>query len=256
MRHSIACLLTLSSYWMFAQKNIMGSVNSERGYSLPGAQIYIPAKDELRTADQFGNFTINVEVGQKIRIIHPGYERLEYTIKNGDEHSPLNLQLIKLPQVIEEVKIAFQPTGDLKKDNQYFEKNTKVKKLKSEMASYMVKKSAASVYAPQPGEFVQPVGPGFSVGAVRDQWTDVDLMDFLRKELGEDYFVKDLQLKNEEIMPFVFFILKNFEKRKILKYGTCTTADLFRFQTKCSQLLPIYKNNEPLPANLKVKSKR
>ncbi|MBS1550413.1 MAG: carboxypeptidase-like regulatory domain-containing protein [Bacteroidetes bacterium] len=256
MKSHLACLLSMASLWVFSQKNIMGSVVSESGFSIPHAEIYIPQLDQLQHTDAYGNFILSLYSGQKIRVSYPGYERLEYTIKNGDEEKPILLTLIKIATPIEEIKLTFQPSGDLKKDQSFFNKSTRLKKLDNEMRGYMAKKSNLAILQPQPGEFVQPVGPGFSMGKVDDRWTDVDLLEYLMKNIPEDFFLSEMKLKKQEIMPFIFFVFKIYNRKEIIHYGYCSPQDITRFQIASYTMLPYYKKNIPLDKNMIKKIKK
>ena len=62
--------------------------------------------------------------------------------------------------------------------------------MKSETAKYIRSQSAPEVLASKPGEFVQPVGPGFSVGGPDNQWDDVDVWEVQlpKTKLKQDNF--------------------------------------------------------------------
>ena len=251
MKQIFTGFLFFTSGWVFSQKTFIGTIYSENGYALPYSQIYFPVKDEVVTADQYGSFTIQAEVGQKIKIISPGYQILLYTLAKDDEAQTIKIQLEKLPQDIEAVKIVYQPTGDLSKDIRHYNPPVKVQKMKSEISEYIAKRPYDKNMMPQPGEFVQPIGPGFSVGKVDDQWTDVDLFEFLQKNIEKSFFTTDLRISNPEIMPFIYFVFKDFDRKKILHYGVCDFSDIVRFQTKAFQLLPYYKSGLPFSKKMK-----
>lgn len=105
-------------------------------------------------------------------------------------------------------------------------------KFDDDMDKYLKAKSAPQTMAPQSGDFVQPVGPGFSVGKINDQWDDIDLNEDLHSFFTDDFFVNELKLKIPEIPQFIFYILKNFERQDIIKYGRCTNADYSKFRKK------------------------
>ena len=251
MKDLFTGFLLVTSGWMFSQNTMIGTVSSENGFALPYSQIYLPLTDTLVTADQYGNFTIQAEVGQKMKIIHPGYQIVLYTLQKIDEEQAIKIQLEKIPQDIEAVKIVYQPTGDLSKDIKHYNPPVKVQKMKLEIAQYIAKSPYLKNMMPQPREFVQPVGPGFKVGKVDNQWTDVDLYEFLQKNIEKSFFTNDLGISSPEIMPLIYFVFKDFERKNILHFGVCDFADIVRFQTKALQLLPYYKSGLPFSKKMK-----
>ncbi len=143
------------------------------------------------------------------------------------------------------MKIIRQPTGNLESDVRNYGDTKPVAKLKAETATYIKAKSTREVLAPKAGEFVQPVGPGISVGGVKSQWDDIDFMKFITKELGEEFFVSDLKLNVTEIQPFIFYIFRNFDRKSALFTGNPTSADLSRFITESYKKLDSYRKNLP-----------
>ena len=232
----------------------MGTLVNEDGVGLRGVTVYNVRTDEQSASDLLGNFIIAANNFDEVRFIKPGYERVSKKIVVADFTQPLSITLVRVTQDIDEVEIGFKPTGKLETDVKHVGGSKEVKQLKSDMADYLASPSSPEVLAPKPGEFVQPKGPGFSVGKVDSQWDDVDFMKFIIENLGEDFFVQELKLSTSEIQPFIFYIFRNFDRQKILFYGFCPPSDLARFMREATLKVDWYRKN--LPNNPPPKKKK
>ena len=236
------------------KKYVMGNVKNEMHYNVSGTYIFNPRTEDLVTTDISGNFIISAISTDELRIVKNGYERISLKISETDFTKPLEIVIVKLPFDIPEVELSFHPTGDLKKDVKNVGDRKAVKKLKDDMDDYLLSNSTPEILAPQHGEFVQPVGPGFSVGNPSSKWDDVDFMKFLVENIDKEFFTKDLKLQDSEIQNFIYYIFKNFERKKILFYGVCSPADLSRFMTEAYIKIEAYRKN--IPNNPPKKKKR
>ena len=123
---------------VFAQKKyIIGNVKDELNHNLQFTYIYNPRTEELTTTDISGNFIISAMPFDEIRIVKKGFERIVFRSTSDDFNKPKEIVLNRVPIDIEEVIIAFRPTGNLKKDLAYFKTNKEVDHLNKEMNSYM-----------------------------------------------------------------------------------------------------------------------
>ena len=246
-------VLFIISVNSFAQK-VSGIVTDENQNPLPAVLVINMATEEKVTTNLNGEFFINASINNELRFVRKGFERNSKIVVQLDFSVMFKVPLIKLAQEIEEVEITYQTTGNFKDDIKNFGDVKSVKKLKSETAKYIRSESTEEVLAPKPGEFVQPVGQGFFIGGPDSQWDDVDFMQFLIENLGNDFFTQDLQLKPSEIQPFIYYIFRNFERRNILFKGICTQADFARFITESHHKLEAYRQN--LPNNPPIKKKK
>jgi len=235
---------------------VMGTVTNEDGTKLSQVIVYNVRTDEKTQTDLLGNYLITAKEFDQLRFIKKGYERLTHKLSGNNFSSPLNIILEKLPEEIEEVKITFLPTGKLEKDIQHVGDSKPVQELKSDMADYIAAPSTPEVLAPKPGEFVQPVGPGFSIGKINSKWDDVDFMNFLTENLGDDFFVDELGLKKSEVQSFIYYVFRNFERQKILFYGYCLPSDLSRFILISTNKVDAYRKKLPNNPPLIKKKKR
>lgn len=129
--------LLFSATFTFAQKQyILGNVKNEVQDNIPQTYIYNSRTEELTQTDKFGNFIITAIATDELRIVKSGFERETVKITSENFTKPLQLILSKTPFEIEEVTIAFRPTGDLKKDLAYFKTSARTEKLNSELSSY------------------------------------------------------------------------------------------------------------------------
>lgn len=255
MKYLLTGCLCISSHFFFAQQNIQGQVISENGTAISGATVYNLSSYQITNTDRSGKFIIAAKKGEKIRVSKEGFDRTTVSLTT-ENNSDLVIRLIKTATEIEEVKLKYKPTGDLSKDSKHFDKNKKNKKLDENMGQYIAKKSSPSVTAPRHGEFVQPVGPGTSVTLwIENKWTDVDLYEFLVKNIDNDFFTVEMKLKNQEIMPFIFYIFKSYERKTILKYGVLTETDRARFLQEAYKIQPYYKNGKENPFSTKKMKK-
>lgn len=126
-----------SATFLFAQKQyIVGNVKNEVQDNIPQTYIYNSRTEELTQTDKFGNFIIAAVQNDELRIVKSGFERESVKIISENFTQPLQLILSKIPFEIEEVTIAFSPTGDLKKDLTYFKTSARTEKLNKELSIY------------------------------------------------------------------------------------------------------------------------
>lgn len=238
-------LLFILSLFFFvsinAQDFIFGKVMSEDNMEMIDVTVINIRTDERVTTNRDGHFMISGRQGDNLRFIKIGYDRVNTGVTKDNIASPINITLIRSAQLIAEVEIKKALTGDLKIDTKTLNPPRKVEKLKKDLAVYIKQKSDPRILAARPGEFVQPKGQGFAIGKVKDKWDDVDFMNYLVPALGYQYF-NDLKIENSQVQHFIYYVLAGgFERKKILKYGFVSDADLVRFQRAVFTRIPTYK---------------
>lgn len=200
--------------------------------------------DEMVLSNGDGHFMISGRAGDELRFIKAGYERVIKKISQENVQSPMEVSLIRQTIQIPEVEVKQGLTGNLKIDSRNYNKPKKVEKLSKEIDSYIAQKSDPRILAARPGEFVQPKGEGFSIGKVKNKWDDIDLMSYIKASLGEEYFT-NLKIEKPLIDHFISYVLAGgFERKKILKYGFCSDADLYRFQRFVLTRISTYRTPE------------
>ena len=148
----------------FSQEYIFGKVKSEFGNEIADAIVINVRTDEKVLSDRDGNFMIASKPTDELRIVKSGFERFQVKITSENFTQPLNVALTKVPYLIPEVEIAFQPTGNIRKDSKTLDPPKKVVALNSSMDTYM--KSPSTEVQPRlktPSAFA---GPNFSAGQV------------------------------------------------------------------------------------------
>ena len=179
-----------------AQSYIFGKVTSEDGAEMQDVTVINIRTDEMTMSNRDGHFMISGRAGDELRFVKAGYDRLMKKVTPENVQSPLNITLVRGTIQIPEVAVKQGITGNLKIDSKNFGPSRKVEKLTKEIDRYIAQKTDPRVLAARPGEFVQPKGQGFS-----------------------------------QIDHFIYYVFAGgFERKKILKYGFCSDADLNRFQ--------------------------
>lgn len=239
----LASLFFINSH---AQNYIFGKVTSEDNNEMPEVTVINIRTDERVLTNRDGHFMISGRAGDELRFIKAGYERTNRKITQENITAPVNVTMIRAAELIAEVEIKKNITGDIKIDAKNLNPPRKVEKLKNDLAKYMSQKSAPGVLAARPGEFVQPVTKGiYSFGKIKDKWDDVDLMNYLQNSLGNTFF-EELQISKPQIQHFILYILRTgFERKNILKYGYCTEADINRFKNAVLGRISAYKSPQP-----------
>ncbi len=224
-----------------AQDYIFGKITSEEQSELPDVTVINIRTDERVATNRDGHFMISGRAGDELRFVKNGYERTQQKVTAQNISSPVNVTLVRAATLIAEVEIKKEVTGDIKIDSKNLNPPKKVEKLKSDIGLYMSQKSDPRILAARPGEFVQPKEQGFSVGKIKDKWDDVDLSSYFSYALGEKYFT-DLKIDRALIQHFIYYVFAGgFERKKILKYGFCSDADLVRFQRAVLNKISSYR---------------
>lgn len=226
-------LFFLTSFFfihLHAQNYIFGKVISEDNAEIQEVTVINIRTDERALTNRDGHFMVSGRAGDELRFVKAGYERIVRKVSKENIESPLNITLARATILIPEVEIKQGLTGDLKIDTKNLNRPKKVDKLIKDMDRYIAQKSDPRILAAKPGEFVQPKGQGFFIGKVKNKWDDIDLISYLHAALGDDYFT-NLKIEKPQIEHFINYVLAGgFERQKILKYGFCSDADLYRFQ--------------------------
>lgn len=238
-------LLFLYFFFLFlpasAQQYFFGNVFSEDQDELPEVLVINMRTDERTETNREGHFMISGKPGDRLRFLKTGYDSKDEYIPASSGVS-MRVTLFKSAQLIEEVLLKRALSGNLSADNKTLNRPKKVEQLNIILGRYMMQKSSASVMAAKPGEFVQPVTKGIPIGKVKDQWDIVDLTQYIQKSLGDEYFTS-LKIPKTNIPHFIDFVLRDFEKSKIIKYGRMEPADMQRFQQAVMNKILLY----PLP---------
>ena len=228
MKKTLLLFLFILANSFYAQEYIFGKITSEQNIELSGVLILNTRTDEKAYSDSDGNFMISAKNNDALRFVKQKFDRITYSVKPEDFKNSIKITLIKSVVEIEEVEIKSKLTGNLREDARRVESVKKVK-LNKEIAKYIAEKSDPEILKPRGGEFVQPVGQGFSVGKVSNQADQIDLAEEFLEILGEDYFT-DLGLKKSEISSFIFHVMSGLDLKNAYKYGYLKGSDIAQFR--------------------------
>lgn len=228
MKKTLLLFLFLLVHSFYAQEYIFGKITSELNLELSGVLIFNTRTDEKAYSDSDGNFMISAKNNDALRFVKQKFDRITYSVKPEDFKNSIKITLIKSVVEIEEVEIKTKLTGSLREDARRVESVKKVK-LNKEISKYIAEKSDPLILKPKAGEFVQPVGQGFSIGKVSNQADQIDLAEDFLEILGEDYF-KDLGLKKSEISGFIFHVMNSLDLKNAYKYGYLKGSDIAQFR--------------------------
>ena len=228
MKKTLILFLFIIFHSFHAQEYVFGKITSEQNLELSGVLILNTRTDEKAYSDSDGNFMISAKNNDALRFVKQKFDRITYSVKPEDFKNSIKITLIKSVVEIEEVEIKSKLTGNLREDARRVESVKKVK-LNKEIAKYIAEKSDPEILKPRGGEFVQPVGQGFSVGKVSNQADQIDLAEDFLEILGEDYFT-DLGLKKSEISGFIFHVMNGLDLKNAYKYGYLKGSDIAQFR--------------------------
>lgn len=228
MKKTLLLFLFIIAHSFHAQEYIFGKITSEQNIELSGVLILNTRTDEKAYSDSDGNFMISAKNNDALRFVKQKFDRITYSVKPEDFKNSIKITLIKSVVEIEEVEIKTKLTGNLREDARRVESVRKVK-LNKEISKYIAEKSDPEIIKPRGGEFVQPVGQGFSVGKVSNQADKIDLAEDFLEILGEDYFT-DLGLKKSEISGFIFHVMSSLDLKNAYKYGYLKGSDIAQFR--------------------------
>ena len=254
MSRILIFLLFFFSIDVFGQ-TFSGIITDEYQNPLAAVLVFNLQTEQKVDTNLKGEFTINASIGNELRFIRAGFERSSKIIQQQNFNNPFVISIVRTIAEIEEVKVSNKPTGNLTKDAKNVGDRKAVLALKNETSRYIRSKSSDNVLSPKQGEFVQPVGKGFTIGEPNNKWDDIDFMNYLIENIQMTFFIDTLKLKSTEIQPFINYIFKNFERKKILFYGNCSQYDLSRFIAESDNKIDRYKKNLPNNPQL-IKKKR
>ncbi len=106
-------------------QTVIGTVVGEDGHALNGITIYNTRSEQKVVPDQKGDFIIDAKLMDELRVFKEGYEMQYIKISKANFEQPLKILLIRNPIDIDEVKLSFQATGNLKNDMAFLKENRK-----------------------------------------------------------------------------------------------------------------------------------
>lgn len=122
---------------LYSQQKIYGKVTDENNLNLSSVLIVNISNNKRVQTDPNGQFIIEAEENEEVRFIKEGYYRTDKKITKENIGSPFHILLLRAETLIPEVKIPYQPTGNLQRDSKHYDGSRKTVALKSEMDIYM-----------------------------------------------------------------------------------------------------------------------
>lgn len=232
------CILSIN---IFSQ-TVTGIITDENLNPLSGVLVVNMESGNKVSTNINGEFSIQASLNTEVRFVRSGYERQSKIINPRSFTDTFKIILIRKAQEIQEVEIKKKLTGNIKADNQHLGRPKEEIILDKTLREYNRQKSDASVMQAKRNEFVQPKGQGFETTKIGYKWEIFDFFLYLEKSLGDEYFYS-LGLTKLQIQPFVFYVLTDFEKKEILRFGYCSPADLGRFQVHAEIKIVKFKNS-------------
>lgn len=239
------CLLL--SFIIHKAQSISGTIRLNN-YPVAGVVIINLSNEQRTTSTAVGFYNITAKSGDKIRITRVGYENINFRVQ--ELNTAYDYDITPIPKEIEEVVITATPTGDLTKDSEAFGRNVKERRLNDGIRKTMKLRSEFYVQSlRKPGDFVQPVGPGFSFGSIDNKWTKVESIEWLHNELTNEYFA-EFGLESQDVNRFISFSLMNLDQKiynRILKYGYISPTDMGQIKLLFEKGIANYNKNPTKP---------
>lgn len=245
---SLACSLCMlfvvfGASTLLSQQTLSGKITDEEKNPISGVLVMNMKSGVQTTSSMDGTFSISGKKNDEIRFVRRNYDRVSLTF-NPEKQTSIFVTMYLSAAPIEEVEIKPQLTGILAEDTKKVGDSKKVIALKNEIGTYIRQKSDPAIMR-KPGDFVQPMGPGTPTTKEGYKWDVFDFFKFIEESLGPEYFAA-LGISRLQIYPFVMFVLNDFDKKDILRFGYCSNLDLARFQVACENKLPLFKNKKPV----------
>lgn len=137
IKQSLCFVLIFVGMLMFSQEKVSGKITGNGDVNINPVLIVNISSNKRVQSDDAGKFDIDAAEHDEIRFVKEGYYRVDKKITKEDLIAPLNITLKRMEIQIPEVKITYNPTGNLAKDNQHLNESRKLQVLKSELSDYM-----------------------------------------------------------------------------------------------------------------------
>lgn len=133
--YAVPCFI-FADVW--SQQKITGSIIDNNGSSSLNSVLVVNISNHTSTfSNTSGQFVINADENDELRFVKEGYYRVDRKITREDIRNPLLVVLPYAEILIPEVKIKYQPTGNLERDSKHLDESRKIASLKSDLNDYM-----------------------------------------------------------------------------------------------------------------------
>ena len=116
MKLKLLLFFVVFSSFSWAQKTISGNVIDENGIAQSVVFILNVNKNQSVFSDAKGNYSILADKGDELRFVKDGFYRTEIKVDENVLAENKNVVIRHVEILIPEVKLEFQPTGNLEKD--------------------------------------------------------------------------------------------------------------------------------------------
>lgn len=232
MKLKLIFLMLLISLKVFSQDYIFGKISDEGKTPISSAEIINMRTDQVVFSDSNGNFMIAAIENDELRVVKNKYDRVQFRLKSDDFKSQLKVTIFASPELIQEVSLAFKPTGNLKKDLDKLPKYKKTRRLQDEITQSLIYKptevmprlSTPSAFAP----------PNYSAGQV-----DVKkLAEGVAGLIGKWTKPKITEPDYNETQDFLKKLKESINKNYYYKYGL-SEEQLENFLVEANQQLKL-----------------
>lgn len=145
MKLKLLLFFVVFSSFSWAQKTISGNVIDENGIAQSVVFILNVNKNQSVFSDAKGNYSIFADKGDELRFVKDGFYRTEIKVDENVLAENKNVVIRHVEILIPEVKLEFQPTGNLEKDAKNAGDSKRVIALNNSMEKYMKSPMAEAV---------------------------------------------------------------------------------------------------------------
>lgn len=236
-KYILIFILLFLSLKLQSQTYLFGKTVNENQIPLSGTEIINITTEQKSVTDSDGNFMIRGSVGDQIRFVRLNYEREILYLSTDSFTTSIVINMKYSAQEIEEVTIAYKPTGDLKEDLKHLPKNEKTERLRRDIAqSLRYKQTEVIPRLSTPSAFAPP---NYSAGTV----SVAGVASALSQLLGNK--PKPTKATYAESKDFLEKLKANINLKYYLQYGiTEEQLDLFLAEANRDlKLAIIYRDN-------------
>ncbi|MDV3778717.1 hypothetical protein CMU25_18515 [Elizabethkingia anophelis] len=227
IKYLLVNIFLLFSFKIYGQESLSGTIVSDLGGSLSNVHIYNNQSGAKTISDSDGKYEISAKPGDELVFIREGFDVLRKTVNSSFFSAPLNIILVKSLIEIKEVRLyPFSSKNFNPSNSKSFLLNSKVNE------AINLSHKEITPYLKTPEMFtskkinLHSIGYTFDIGKgdVHEKWTVYDLAFWLKKELGDNYFLS-MGIKKEKIISFILYALKGYNNKSLYKNGSVEIED-------------------------------
>lgn len=226
MKKYLLIFFVLTNIFGFAQSFFMGKTIDENGKEIPGIYVINVTSGQNTYTDSRGEFSLNVKIGDLVRLVSKNYERIDKNISLDDLTKNFVVKLTPRVQDIEEVKLKYVPTGDLSYDLAHLPTNKRDKELNNKIkgAIAMGMPDITLPHLSTPSAFTSQRnlnGNSFGINVFKGKKKKEDpplmMSDYagmIRTAVGSEFFT-ELGIPDDRVMDFVRYTIVQGSNERI-----------------------------------------